>query len=154
MFNPFFSQCLPLSVSFFNTKLENLGAWGDARNIATQSVWGRNGRHDERNEGLLFTSQERQVLCFWSVMLSTVWQIDFICRKYEIAYQLAITSRPRKSQGDTEKVPWVSGWIWIQILTLMLASYVPSGNLKSHPSMNTNHNDCILGSHPLIRPWG
>lgn len=35
-------------------------------------------------------------------MLSTVWQIDFICRKYEIAYQLAITSRPGKSQGDTE----------------------------------------------------
>lgn len=33
-----------------------------------------------------FLFQERGVPCFWSDVLSTVWQIDFIWRNYESAY--------------------------------------------------------------------
>lgn len=98
MFNPFFpnaSPCRSLSL------IPNWKTWvpEGMQEISQHRVFGEGMEVMMKRNGLLFTSQERQVLCFWSVMLSTVWQIDFICRKYEIAYQLAITSRPRKKSG-------------------------------------------------------
>lgn len=95
MFNPFLpnaSLCRSLSL------IPNWKTWAPEgmQEISQHRVFGEGMEVIMKRNGLLFTSQERQVLCFWSVMLSTWWQINFIWWKYEIAYQLAITSWPNK----------------------------------------------------------
>lgn len=59
-----------------------------------------------KRSGLLFTSQEKRVLCFWSAMLCKVWQIDFIFENIKIAYQLGnYIHDPEKVRVTQEKVP-------------------------------------------------